>query len=550
MVAVRVSRLNVDVVADPGAIVGAGRVDAEVGAPTQAANAVDPVQVSRLAVEVVASAAARVGASRVDAEVGVPTQAANAVDPVQVSRLAVEVVAGVPTTVSTSRVDAEVGVPTQQVNAVDPVQISRLALEVLARRGSAGPISPLALASGIEVFLHNWATEGVLHSSYLTDVSISAETGAESRVGLVLKPERTMDLVWETDDLARLDRLLVMMRKLTDERVAVPLYPDVRDLNQAYLSTDDTVFVDTTRGRWSLGGRVAIVQLGFSGSYASHTFHIIADIEDDRLVFSAQLGVAVPVGAQILPMMDCEVLLEAELAYSTGCLGRMEMTVQEVAGASALNPTKTDIPVGGQSFQGVPIFIEEPDWIEEVRVGRNRQGKSYGQGRTKLVDTTAARSRQTHSMVFTGDRETMWQLVEFFDTRRGRLRSFWLVDQQQIWEVASIDPAGQFVGVAEFGDFADFQAELEGEWLGLVMEDGTVYVREVTTVQQVLTVFRCTVSPVLPASLSPADVRRVARARRTRFESDEMEERWSHAGYMATEFDFLEVLEEHEEEIL
>lgn len=549
----RISRLNVEVVADPGAIPGVTRLDAEV-ATLGAGASTDPVQVSRVCFEVLAANPDVIALSRLDAEVATLAEQSTASEAVMVSRVSFEALLQVVNRTAISRLDAEVATPGTQYAPAIPIAVSRLSLEAVTRRGSAGLVNPLDLVAGIEVFLHNWVSECTLRTSYLTSIATSPETGSESRRGLKLKPERTMKLVWEegsNDDLdrARLDRMLVMLRKLTNDRVAIPLYMDQQELAQAYTQFDDTVFFNTSKGRWFLGARVVIVQLDACGSYASHSFHIISDMEDDRLVFDALLGVNVLAGSVILPMMDCEVVLEVALRQPSALHARLELEVQEVAGSSALPPVKADTPSGAYTFDSVPIFDIEPDWSEAIDLGRNRQGQQYRQGRTNRVYKAAARSRQTHRFFVSGDRDDSWRVIEFFDTRRGALRNFWLIDQQQVWECAEIDPVGTYVSVNELGDFADFQAELQGEWIGLVMRDGTIYVREAVTVQQILTIYRITVDPLLPAGLDFNDVVRIARGRRTRFLSDELEERWKNNCYMSTTLEFLETLEEKQADL-
>jgi hypothetical protein len=478
----------------------------------------------------------------VDTEVAAASREASS-DEVQVSRLAVEVLASPLKEAAVSRVDVEVAASARESSG-DEVQLSRIALEALARRGSSGPVVPLDLAAGVEVFLHNWATELRLNSSYLTDVATSAATGAESRRGLILKPDRSMRCVWESDDRTRLDRMYVMLRKMSDERINVPLYCDQRELDAAYTTADDTLFFDTSKGRWFVGARVVIVRFDSCAQYLSHEFGIIADLEDDRIVLDANLSAGVPVGSVVMPMMDMEIVLKPKLDMTTALVNKLTVEFSEVPGASALPPVKADFPSGAQTFQDWPIFDVDPDWIRGIKKGRDRQGRSYTQGRARRVFAAADRSRQTHELFLSGDRDEMFRVVEFFDTRRGRLRTFWLTDFEFVWQTAEIDASGAFVGVSELGDFDDFKDELEGAWIGLVMEDGTVYVREVVTVQQVLTVFRCTVNPALPAGLNATDVVRIARARFTRFESDEMEESWKHTGYMSTRLRFIEALNE------
>lgn len=559
MVAVRVSRVSAEIGALAPATAGVTRLDAEVAVKAQGAST-GSVRVSRVSMEVLARRQPTAGVTRLDAEVAVKAQGAST-GRALVSRLSMEVGARVIRRASVTRLDAEVAVKAQAASA-GRVRASRLSMEAGARRGSAGAVSPLAVPAGWEVFLHNWIEEAVLNTRYLTDVSTSATTGAESRRGLVLKPARTLSLLWQvhsSDDNARLrmDRLLVMLRKLTNERGPVPLYMDQRDLDQAYSAADTEIFFDTSKARFFTGARVVIVQLDFCGSYASHSFHIIDSMQDDRLTFATPLGVDVAAGSIVIPMIDCEVSLEAKYKMVTAGNIAVTMQLDEIAGASQLPALKSDMPSNAQTFDNAPIFDYLPDWISGIEKGRIRHGQKYGQGRTERVYTTSERSREWHKLNFTGlrgacaatVRDDVWRVVEFFDTRRGRLRSFWHIDHEQVWEIESIDAGGAFVGVHEINDFADFEAELEGEWIGIEMNDGTMYVREAVTVQQVLTVFRITVDPALPAGLDVNDVVRIARARRTRFMSDELEERWRHSGYMGTNVELIEVLEEHNTEI-
>jgi len=353
-----------------------------------------------------------------------------------------------------------------------------------------------------------------------------------------------MALVWELDDEDRMDRLLVMLRKLTNERIAVPLYLDQIELNAAYGSADTTLFIDTTTGRWFIGARVVIIQVGISGGYVSHSFHLISSKQTDRIVLTTALGVNVAATSIIMPMIDCEVVLEAGMEKQTTCHGRVELEVSEVFGASQLPAVKADFPRGAQSFGDYPIFDINPDWIDGIQVGRDRQGKIFRRGRSTVVSVSATRSRQTNRLFMSGNRDEMWKNVEFFDTRRGRLRAFFLIDYEFVWEVADVDVSGNFIGIMPKGDFTDFQDELLGGFVGIVMRDGTFYVRNAVTIQQVFTVFRITVDPPLPSGILVADIDRVARARHTRYSSDEMVEKWFHTCYMQVEQEFLETLQE------
>lgn len=541
MVTVRVSRVVAETLADEGSVAGATRLDVDVAGATGEANA-EAAQVSRVVVEVLAAEVPTASATRLDVDVAGATSEANG-GTVQASRLVVEVLAGEEREAAVTRLDVDVAGATDEANGAI-VRVSRLVGEALARQGTAGPVVPLALNEDSEIFLHNWADNAQMTSAYFNDVRYSPVTGAESRRGLRIKPDRFLRLQWIVNEEARLDRLEVFLRRITDTRFQVPIYMDQVELSTAYGSGVSTIDMNTRRGRYFIGARVVIVQLDACNQYASHSFHTISDLTNSNLTFTAALGVAVPAGSLVMPVMDCEVLLDHETRWSAAKTAVVTLEVQEVAGSSALPPLKSDNPAGFPTLYGKPVFTFDPDWIQGMTRGRSRLGERYQQGKTELVFKAADRSRVTHDFLLTGDREEMWSLVEFFDTRRGRLRTFWLTDQERTFECAEIDASGNFVGIEELGNLADFNEEWD--YVGIRFADGTEYVREVVTVQQVLTVFRLTVTPALPAGLDAAQVVRVARARPTRFETDELVENWFHTGYMSTRIRMVETLNERD----
>jgi len=551
MVSARISRQSAEVVSTTEQKVGVHRLDAEVAGRAAEASA-GSVLVSRQSVEVVGKFAATVNVSRLNAEVaGAATTASGGF--VQISRQSAEVVVSNNASALVSRLNAEVA-GLAAAASTGSVLVSRQSVEAVARRGSAGTVVPLALANDSEIFLHDWADQAILRSSYLTDISTSPSTAAESRRSLALKPERSLELVWrqtkeefDENDFSRLDRLFVFLRRITDQRFQAPLVMDQRELNQAYLSTDDTIFFDTSRGRWFPGARIVIVQLDFCGRYESKSFHTIDDLEDDRLILSAQLGVDVKSGSVVIPVIDCEVSLEAEMRLLNGCLGEVSITVNEIAGTSQLPPTRSDIPAGMASFNGYPILDVDPDWSDGVKIGRSRSGIEFRSGRSRGVSIYGFRSAQTHELSFVNERPEYWNLVELFDTRRGRARSFYHIDHDHLLTPVSISTVN--VEVEEFGDLTDFKEEFEGGFVGIKMRNGDHYVREAVTIQLLGGAYRITVSPALPAGLQIGNVVQIARARYSRLDSDEMEERWFHTGLADTSLKIRETLEEKNVEL-
>lgn len=545
MVESRVSRVVAEVVGDEGTVGGLSRLDTILaGLRSNSAAA----RASRLTAEVVGSPPPIGAISRLDVLTGARRQQA-AGGRVLASRLSTEVVGAPLLSAAISRLDVLTGGVRSLTSRVN---VSRLVLEVVARQGSAGPIVPLPLSADLSIFLHNWATRAVMSSSYLTDVSTAPGTGAESRRGLSLKPTRTMKLEWQLcgDDDASLERLAAVetsLRRMSDQRFQVPIYMDQVELENAYTPGDTSILMPTDLGRYFPGARIVIVQLDAENQVSSYSTHIIETMTNTQLNFDAAIGVDVPAGSLVFPLMDCEVMFALNAKYETARVPRIQLTVAEVQGNNTLPPLKSDNPTSTDTFDGAPIWTFEPNWARGIGKGRSRDGSSSRSGRATLVLPKGPRSRQTHDQRFAGKRDRMWKVVEFFDTRRGRLRSFWHIDQDQYLRAAEIDVTGNFIGVTEVGNLANFQEEFE--YVGLLMDDGSYFVREVANIQQVFTVFRLTLTTPLPAGLSAENVVRVARARRTRFVKDEMQESWSFTGYTTSELKMIETLNERDASI-
>jgi hypothetical protein len=549
MVEVRISRESVEVLADEGTVGAVNRLDAQVLA---LGDSTEEVQASRVAIEVLGAEPLICAASRLDAQV---LALGDGTEEVQLSRFAIEVLGAPDAECSTSRLDAQV---LALGDGTAEVQISRIVGEALARQGSAGPVVPLPLVDDAWIFLHNWATQAKMTTSFRTDVSASPDSGAESRRGLGVKPTRTLDLEWTICDqktvtginsLEQLERLEVLLRRLTDQRFQVPIYMDQQILDASYASSATTINVPTNRARFFPGARIAIVQLDFCHQPVSFTFHTIDDLTNTDITLTSSLGVDVAAGSYVFPIMDCEVVLEVTADYATARVPSVKLSVTEAPGASQLPPIKSDKPSGAElAHDDRPVWYEEPDWTRGISKGRSRQGSRQRGGRADFVSTEGDRSRQTHRFEVTGERDTIWGALEFFETRRGRLRSFWHIDQDQYFDLVNIDPAGTFVGISQNDlDLADTQEEFEA--LGLVMSDGKHYVTDVSTILAILTVFRFSFNTPLPAGLLVSDYHRIARARLVRFTSDEFVETWEHTGYGTAGINIIEVLNEQDFEV-
>lgn len=518
---VRMVRQEMEVLFDPGTGSGA-------------------VQVPRQAIEVLLQVFDRVSLYRQEMEVLFEPGSGSGT--VYVPRQAIEVLSESPTIVELNRQEMEVLF--QPASGTGAVQVPRQGVEILLRRGIPAP-TPLPLPDGIDFFTHNWDTELELETNWSTDVTASATTLAEERRQLWQKPQRIVVARWLQSGIDELDRLYINLRKLCERRGVLPLYPDNVTTNADSLIATNTIYCDTRYRRFFAGARVLVVPkaLAFLIPNAQSRFFTIHEVYPDRLVVVEALDATLPSGAyRVCPLVDVEQGLSVK--FGQPHYGAVDVRVQgeEVVGASTLPPIQSGQPEGYDTFDGDPIFNLEPNW-NDLQFGFHRDGIKQRLGRADYVYNRGTRAGRVtpHDFVF-GTRAEAWHFLRFWESRKGRLLPFWLADQEKLWTLLQVQP--NFVSVMPLGNFDDFA---EGfEHVAIVKKDGTTIIRQVNTIQEVLGVWKLTtVGDAMPA-VDPADVLRITRARRHRWESDSLREHWHNELVMTCNLTSVEVFREGE----
>lgn len=544
MVAVRTSRVVGEVIRKVSSWSGATRQVVEVGGTSGHASS-QAARCSRVVGQVMARTPKTRSVTRVSVEVGATSGHASS-QAVQATALNGQVLSRNPHTAAATRQSIEVGATSGHLSA-QPARTSRFVGQVISRL-RATPVVPLPLPANLDVFFHNWAQQIKMSTTYQTDVTTSPVTASEERRGLVPRPKRALSLKWTKNQTTELDRILVFLRRMTEERLSVPLYQDHTDLLADLTNVTVVVPMDTTKGRFHTGGRVVLAEVDYALHFTgTKYFRRIVAMQDDHIEIDAPIGVSIQANAggrswQIMPMIDVEKQLAVEGRFKNGVLMDVELTAEEVLGPSALPPWAADIAPGFPDFRGYPIFNLAPDWSNDVQFGYDHPGEVISTGRSQFVYVAGDRARYALNVRLIGDRALGRTAIKFHDSRLGRLRPWWQLDEEYIWTVLAFNGTGDFIDVAPIGRFADFADRFS--FVGLEMADGTRYVREVVNVQDLTTIWRITVDPQLPGSLNPADVVHVARARLVRNTSDSVSEEWVHGELYQSEFSSIEVLDE------
>lgn len=547
MVFVRVVRFAVEVIDEAAARSSVHRIAWEVAALESVAATPRTVRVSRLAVEVSQDTPPSASLHATRWEAAALEGVAVTDRTVRVIRFTTEVVQLTPSNVSLLATRWEAAVLQGQAVTSRTIRVVRLAVELHALRPPTA--TPRAFPSNFRLFAHNWFQQVEMETSYMTSVR-RADTVAESRKGLWSKPVRNLSLRFTTCSEEEIDMLYVYLRNLVDMRGAAPLFQDFAPVTAFANSFDDVVFCNTEDKRFFSGQNVILIEYNvdfvFTGNFIPRT---VKNRFTDRLEFFVDIGQDIVARRWIVvPVIDIDRLDEAVLQHATTTVGESDLNFQESIGPSTLPPVQTGLPDGFPVYDGLPIFTLEPNWVQSVDVTNVREGEFQQTGRGFLDLPQGERHRVMQEYNFLFERPEFFTFLRFFDTRLGRLRAFWHIDQESVWEVAAFDP--NFVDIMPFGDFTEFQRELfPGGHIGVKFEDDhspLAIVRDAINVTQIAGLWRITVTPQLPATLDKNKVRRVARARRMRFLNDSFRERWNTDMVCQVSTSLIELLNEGE----
>lgn len=427
------------------------------------------------------------------------------------------------------------------------LKFSRLVLEILydAMGVLVNPHSlPAVLAN---IFSHNWAAQAKLESAYGTAIATSSDALAEERRGLVDRPYRTLMVRFLGFDKNEVTRLsMTAMRLCQQWFTPIPLFTDFSKVTAT--SSGTTIYCDTRWRRFFLGCRVMIHSWDANHRPANVEYGLIQAFDDTSITLQAPLAGSFPVKSRVYPCIEAQLSLEpSDMNLVTDEVLDMSLTVKEAVGPSALPSTITGFanPPGFQTWNSRPIFDVPSDWSANIRSGVHREGESSISGRSEIIRPDGPRAQFLHEMRLTLlSRAKFWKVLQFFDSRMGRLRSFYMVDPATKFKANSVLTTE--VRIKPVGNIEDLQAFMSH--IAVVMRDGTVHVRNVTSVTVDGAEWVVAVGSVLP-SITFGNVRKVTQAFLVRLRDDAMTEEWTTDELCSISLWGVEVLDDSDQEI-
>lgn len=398
---------------------------------------------------------------------------------------------------------------------------TRASAEIAFRLSTTDPIFPMALPPVLlNAIWPNWATSVRIESSYTTDIGSSATTVSEERRGLVGRPFRLLTARFNGIARGEAARLWANMLRLAHTRLPIPVFCDFSKTTQT--SGGVTIWCDTTSRRFFKGGRVGIHAFDSNNRPTNVQFGIVSVLLVNRIILVAPLVGTYPAGSRAYPCMDAEIELNLSGQHLTDEDSEVEITFSEVPGRMALPALASGLPAGFPVYLGMPVLDTRPEWSSgNVETAIVRSGRRYAQGRAEVIAPVGSKPQFEHSLPFEFvSRAAYWKLLTFFDTRRGRLFSFWAVAPNEAWKEVALTTA--YVDVEPNGNLQDAQTFLP--YVAIVLRSGPIYIRR-ATYAAVGGSWRIAFDATIP-SFPMSDIQRVTTAALSRFASDALAEEW------------------------
>lgn len=387
-----------------------------------------------------------------------------------------------------------------------------------------------------QILPHNWMTSFTIETAYMTTISASREEQVEERRAMRDRPIRTVSVQFSSIPTEKLEKMLHLMRNMSEARFAVPIYCDLGELaNYDKDGADNkTLETDTRFRRYFRGAYVAVLK-DSDVALRKVTAMTESSLEiDSALPWNFSAGEAV-----VMPCLVADQLLDSQIELLTDEVGHMAVQLGEAVAEYALPSSWTGLPEAWNSFEGYPIFdpMFYHQWSQSLKIEEKRAGIHTALGRGFYTETWGSAPKRITDVALLQDREGAYKFLQLFDSRRGRLLPLWLIDAQGGWKVKEVGSG--YVDVYARGDISYLN---EVKYLGLTDKSGYSEVREVGTVSEVNGDWRFNLTSSF--TISASNVVHCARARLSRFQKDAISQEAITDNVIMTRASFIELLKE------
>lgn len=367
-------------------------------------------------------------------------------------------------------------------------------------------------------FRVNWKEPLDETISFLTDVMRSVEA-CEQRRKLRQTPRRSfdVDLLLTGPERTFWD---LFIHSLGPRDVLCPLYWDVVAVTSPLLvGSTDRIDFDTTRRDWAFqAGGAAIIQRNDALTYEVVE---IAAVDDEGIDLVGPVQRQWPRGTKIMPLRRAKI-------DGTGDMSAITAGVATISARLLLkesNPWTPIIPEDPVIYGDLPVFLDEPNWVESLSVGMEREIETLD-NQVGLTYETFPLNRimvgQQHRWFLPG-KDRVADFRDLIYTNAGRAGAFWLPTFKADFKLATAAGSGASQIEVENVGFGLTGGPRDGrEHIAIKHGSGTIC-RKILSVVPGSTekTEKLNLDGPVGLALQPGQVRRISFMDTARFDTDE-----------------------------
>lgn len=270
----------------------------------------------------------------------------------------------------------------------------------------------------------------------------------------------------------------------------------------------------------------------------------IADVQPthiDVLLDLGTAGITFPaVGVlAVFPAFDALPIYSATQEYLGCSRSRVEIDADEYPGPNQYPPLNDgDVSALYPYFLGAPVWRPDHNWRQGMRIGFQRSGGNTDSGRGLIPVLSGLNPRITLEVDSLLPRDRWWDVLQLFDSRRGMLRSFWVVTDAALFGPQTLAaPSTVFAGLPQRGYEAHLNSILDA--VGFIRSNGTFAMAQTVSVTFDAGTGTLTLQTAQP--IPAGSYVKVVYAFRGRFAQDSIEESWITCDLVRSRFSILQV---------
>lgn len=368
-------------------------------------------------------------------------------------------------------------------------------------------------------FRPNWREPMAERISFLTDV-LASSSGAEQRRTLRQTPRRSFeaDFLLSGPERTFFD---LFVNKAGGGEITAPLYWEVVTIPATLTAGVSTrIDFDTTNREWAYHeGRLGLL---IGDSALEYSVVEIAAVDAGGVDLAVAPGRSWPKGTRFYPLRRVAMEQVGDLTHKTAGVATVTAELR-VVGPNPWEAASSSYPV----YAGLPVFTDEPNWVEDLTVefGRDLKMLDTGIGLTYQTDPLGrALLGQAHRWFLDG-RDKLAGFRDLIYRHQGRAGAFWLPTfKADLRLVASAASSATQIQVERAGLIYTGCPTSGREYIVIEHKTGRI-VRRITSVEIGSTeaIEKINLDASLGLALSPGQVRRISFVDTARFDTDDFE---------------------------